>query len=107
MNWNELEVIWRRQEVPSTTTDIDEIKKTFEQRHRKLRTNLLVRNMAEGGTGLVMTPVMVYVWMHYGKAGWPLGITTRSEEHTSELQSPCNLVWRLLLEQKKKIQSDL
>src|ERR1039457_4042313 len=22
---------------------------------------------------------------------------TRSEEHTSELQSPCNLVWRLLL----------
>src|SRR2546426_9315942 len=28
---------------------------------------------------------------------WPL----RSEEHTSELQSPCNLVCRLLLEKKK------
>src|SRR5256885_7223865 len=27
---------------------------------------------------------------------WP-----RSEEHTSELQSPCNLVCRLLLEKKK------
>src|SRR2546426_9279554 len=27
----------------------------------------------------------------------------RSEEHTSELQSPCNLVCRLLLEKKKKI----
>src|SRR5256885_2931999 len=27
---------------------------------------------------------------------------TRSEEHTSELQSPCNLVCRLLLEKKKK-----
>src|SRR2546426_12005664 len=26
----------------------------------------------------------------------------RSEEHTSELQSPCNLVCRLLLEKKKK-----
>src|SRR2546426_5801255 len=26
---------------------------------------------------------------------------TRSEEHTSELQSPCNLVCRLLLEKKK------
>src|SRR5256885_2972900 len=26
--------------------------------------------------------------------------TTRSEEHTSELQSPCNLVCRLLLEKK-------
>src|SRR5256885_8512061 len=30
---------------------------------------------------------------------WFLG---RSEEHTSELQSPCNLVCRLLLEKKKK-----
>src|SRR2546426_5009378 len=29
----------------------------------------------------------------------------RSEEHTSELQSPCNLVCRLLLEKKKKIKS--
>src|SRR2546426_1681366 len=29
----------------------------------------------------------------------------RSEEHTSELQSPCNLVCRLLLEKKKKIQN--
>src|SRR5256885_12575204 len=28
--------------------------------------------------------------------------TTRSEEHTSELQSPCNLVCRLLLEKKQK-----
>src|SRR5256885_12919277 len=27
----------------------------------------------------------------------------RSEEHTSELQSPCNLVCRLLLEKKKNI----
>src|SRR5256885_2743190 len=29
----------------------------------------------------------------------------RSEEHTSELQSPCNLVCRLLLEKKKKQQT--
>src|SRR5215467_1984101 len=28
----------------------------------------------------------------------------RSEEHTSELQSPCNLVCRLLLEKKKNIE---
>src|SRR5256885_5709471 len=31
----------------------------------------------------------------------PLLIEVRSEEHTSELQSPCNLVCRLLLEKKK------
>src|SRR5256885_4215936 len=30
----------------------------------------------------------------------------RSEEHTSELQSPCNLVCRLLLEKKKKKTDD-
>src|SRR2546426_5656104 len=29
------------------------------------------------------------------------GTARRSEEHTSELQSPCNLVCRLLLEKKK------
>src|SRR5256885_3846628 len=33
--------------------------------------------------------------------GHPNG--NRSEEHTSELQSPCNLVCRLLLEKKKKL----
>src|SRR5256885_8686917 len=31
----------------------------------------------------------------------------RSEEHTSELQSPCNLVCRLLLETKKLLQCSL
>src|SRR5256885_8009472 len=29
-------------------------------------------------------------------------VVLRSEEHTSELQSPCNVVCRLLLEKKKK-----
>src|SRR5215467_15636123 len=33
---------------------------------------------------------------HYSRRARP-----RSEEHTSELQSPCNLVCRLLLEKKK------
>src|SRR5256885_12203730 len=35
---------------------------------------------------------------------WMAGLyaAIRSEEHTSELQSPCNLVCRLLLEKKKK-----
>src|SRR5256885_9198295 len=31
----------------------------------------------------------------------------RSEEHTSELQSPCNLVCRLLLEKKKALLQEL
>src|SRR2546426_7395180 len=35
-------------------------------------------------------------------AGRAVAGSRRSEEHTSELQSPCNLVCRLLLEKKKK-----
>src|SRR5256885_7615921 len=37
-----------------------------------------------------------------GRGGEPVQPAHRSEEHTSELQSPCNLVCRLLLEKKKK-----
>src|SRR5256885_9088511 len=39
------------------------------------------------------------------KQGTPpnVQLKTRSEEHTSELQSPCNLVCRLLLEKKNQL----
>src|SRR5256885_8731233 len=36
-----------------------------------------------------------------------MGRARRSEEHTSELQSPCNLVCRLLLEKKKTSRNTL
>src|SRR2546426_6900190 len=39
-----------------------------------------------------------------GQAGLSVAFDLRSEEHTSELQSPCNLVCRLLLEKKKQTQ---
>src|SRR5574341_2521063 len=38
----------------------------------------------------------------FGDHPWSWRIGNRSEEHTSELQSPTNLVCRLLLEKKKK-----
>src|SRR2546426_6424437 len=42
--------------------------------------------------------------LRQGRHQLELAVTQRgrSEEHTSELQSPCNLVCRLLLEKKKK-----
>src|SRR2546426_5483227 len=45
-----------------------------------------------------------YANILYLLVSFPLGLAyfVRSEEHTSELQSPCNLVCRLLLEKKKK-----
>src|SRR2546426_3029517 len=47
---------------------------------------------AEGGREALIAPIG-FVCDH---------VEIRSEEHTSELQSPCNLVCRLLLEKKKK-----
>src|SRR5256885_17056665 len=40
---------------------------------------------------------LAWVWLRNRSGG------SRSEEHTSELQSPCNLVCRLLLEKKKMV----
>src|SRR5256885_6978276 len=38
----------------------------------------------------------------FSRPPYPIRAGGRSEEHTSELQSPCNLVCRLLLEKKKR-----
>src|SRR5574341_1903693 len=48
--------------------------------------------LTERRGGVAAFSLMMYGW----------GVNTRSEEHTSELQSPTNLVCRLLLEKKKK-----
>src|SRR2546422_4735182 len=41
------------------------------------------------------------------RCGWNVPVDTRSEEHTSELQSRLHLVCRLLLEKKKKHDGEL
>src|SRR6266446_3880408 len=60
---------------------------TFERVHTQGTINVLEAAAAVG----------VRRYVHMSALG-----TRRSEEHTSELQSPCNLVCRLLLEKKKK-----
>src|SRR5256885_6231651 len=59
----------------------------------------LFRSLGSPGTahrsGCIESPMLHLVLCHRS--------IVRSEEHTSELQSPCNLVCRLLLEKKKKI----
>src|SRR2546426_3007651 len=53
-----------------------------------------------------MTSLLSHLRTHLARThllGEPgVALVARSEEHTSELQSPCNLVCRLLLEKKKK-----
>src|SRR2546426_2061429 len=57
------------------------------------------RYPAAGERAEVDLPFYQQVYFHRVGAD---AATDRSEEHTSELQSPCNLVCRLLLEKKKK-----
>src|SRR5256885_6195668 len=57
---------------------------------------LVVTNGADTAVNSKMNLALVKMWRS-------CGYEARSEEHTSELQSPCNLVCRLLLEKKKKI----
>src|SRR2546426_4687529 len=55
-----------------------------------------VRVVVRVHSGRVRDPVVAHLRVAVGEAR-----AARSEEHTSELQSPCNLVCRLLLEKKK------
>src|SRR5256885_12134854 len=55
---------------------------------------------------LVYFFVIIFIGLRMGRRERDLedfALGRRSEEHTSELQSPCNLVCRLLLEKKKKV----
>src|SRR5688500_18672350 len=58
------------------------------------------------GVGFLMAESVAKVAKRFPKTKFAIidnsGVPARSEEHTSELQSPCNLVCRLLLEKKKK-----
>jgi hypothetical protein len=77
MSWNDWEAVWRRQEAPvGASNDVAAIKQTFDAKRRKLARTVLLRNAVEGGTGILLTPVMAYITWHYGKAGWPLAIST-------------------------------
>src|SRR5256885_13256565 len=68
---------------------------------------------SRGSRGAASTPCSSTPVSHQSVPGcsrpWPESICScarvRSEEHTSELQSPCNLVCRLLLEKKQKLLS--
>src|SRR5688500_20282343 len=62
----------------------------------KLSDQVEVKHAAEGYF-LKSQPLMIWISTPNKRSGG-----MRSEEHTSELQSPCNLVCRLLLEKKKR-----
>src|SRR5256885_9343377 len=64
------------------------------------------KRIGDGETAIAMT-MPVHANCFAGRLHYFIDRELRSEEHTSELQSPCNLVCRLLLEKKKTQQHSL
>src|SRR5438552_13361624 len=54
---------------------------------------------------ILLGVVVGWLWPHVATNDWIKALGDRSEEHTSELQSPDHLVCRLLLEKKKQLQT--
>src|SRR2546426_9129609 len=65
-----------------------------------------IRELTEAQAAAVGRRLGAGVPVYVGMRHWHPYIG-RSEEHTSELQSPCNLVCRLLLEKKKNTQANI
>src|SRR5258708_21496744 len=63
----------------------------------------LFRSVLQPGAGIAPAVLDVAVSIAIAKVIDPVQRSARSEEHTSELQSPDHLVCRLLLEKKKKV----
>src|SRR3989454_7553551 len=79
-----------------------EVVKWFVKEGDPIRENdPVVEVMTDKVTVQIPSPVTGKVLQLRAKEGEVVKVGARSEEHTSELQSPCNLVCRLLLEKKK------
>src|SRR2546426_6279975 len=89
---------------------VDDIFEDGERRMQKA-VEVLKQDLSSIRTGRASAALVERITVDYYGAPTPINqvarrrcaIVIRSEEHTSELQSPCNLVCRLLLEKKKSI----
>lgn len=73
MNWLDWEMIWKRPELPlGAAADLASIRDTFEVKRRKFRNALLVRDVVEGGAGLLVVIALAFIWWRQGRSGWPI-----------------------------------
>src|SRR5688500_19155689 len=85
------------EELKAQGTDVEVIwKGPLREDDREQQIQVVEGFAAQGVAGIVLAPLDDRALVR------PVADAKRSEEHTSELQSPCNLVCRLLLEKKKK-----
>src|SRR2546426_7554795 len=88
----------------SPVSVLDSVQTPLTMETRDGRTFIVIHeaNLVDYARMFLSGPRMQSRTLRAALAPYADGIKVRSEEHTSELQSPCNLVCRLLLEKKKK-----
>src|SRR5437867_8424058 len=97
-----------RRNCPATVAVAPSATNTSEKPRMKAREWMIVRRRTRGAALAEVsssneTPVMKVTYEGTsGSTHGEMNETTRSEEHTSELQSPYDLVCRLLLEKKNE-----
>jgi hypothetical protein len=75
MNWNEWEMIWKRQELPrGAVVDLAKLRETFDLKSRQFARTLWLRDWLETGAGGVVLVFMAVIWWHQGRSGWPIGV---------------------------------
>jgi MFS family permease len=75
MNWNDCEVIWKRQPLPlGEKADVGELRRRFDEKHRKMAAAIFARDVAEAGAALLVAAVIGFLWWKTGTHGWPFGL---------------------------------
>ncbi|MCX6955954.1 MAG: hypothetical protein NTV51_27755 [Verrucomicrobia bacterium] len=75
MNWNDLEVIWKRQQLPQgPEADLAILRQTFAAKSRRMATVLAVRNVSEAAAGLLVAAVFAYAGFRMKRVGWPMAV---------------------------------
>lgn len=75
MNWNDLGLVWRRQNLPlAAGADLASLTRAFETSSRKLARKLFWRDLREVAAGLLLIWFCARTLWHGGKAYWPFAL---------------------------------
>jgi hypothetical protein len=76
MKWSDLEFAWKHQPLPlGAAADIADIRRTFEDKRRRLHRGLLIRDLSEAATGVLICAFLAWAWAKIGRDAWPFGIS--------------------------------
>lgn len=76
MNWNDWELVWKRQELPvGANAELAVIKRTFEAKRLNLGRGLSLWHTVEGWGSVLIAFAYAFSWRKLGHDAWPIGIS--------------------------------